>query len=124
MTPASVLKRLKANRASLVSDFHRASPKMAWLRLRRIAIKSTETENCYQSLNRDLHWLWNSVYYHSSTSVIRNFKPLAIVCGCTACFVSDLVGNPEDMFSHNAAHILAADLCLCLKHMQKAGCLV
>ena len=36
---------------------------------------------------------------------IRNFKPLAILCGCTAWFVSDLVGNPEDRFSHNEAHI-------------------
>ena len=33
------------------------------------------------------------------------FKPLAIVCGCAARFVSDLVGNPEDRFSHNEAHL-------------------
>ena len=26
-------------------------------------------------------------------------------CGCTARFISDLVGNPEDRFSHNEAHI-------------------
>ena len=62
MTPASVMKRLQANGASLMPDFHRASQKMAWLRLRRIANKSTETENCYVSLNRELRWLWNSVY--------------------------------------------------------------
>ena len=31
-------------------------------------------------------------------------KPLAIFCGCTAWFTSDLVGNPEDRFSHNEAH--------------------
>ena len=31
------------------------------------------------------------------------FKPLAILCGCTARFLSDLVGNPEDRFSHNEA---------------------
>ena len=43
MTPASVMKQLKANGASLVSDFHRTSPKMARLRLSRIANKSTET---------------------------------------------------------------------------------
>ena len=29
-----------------MSDFHRASLKMAYLRLRQIANKSTETENC------------------------------------------------------------------------------
>ena len=34
---------------------------------------------------------------------IRNFKPLAIFCGCTARFVSDLVENPEDRFSHDEA---------------------
>ena len=33
-------------------------------------------------------------------------KPLAIFCGCTAWFVSDLVGNPEDRFSHNEGHLL------------------
>ena len=35
----------------------------------------------------------------------RNFKLLAIFYSCTAWFVSDLVGNPEDRFSHVAAHI-------------------
>ena len=34
-----------------------------------------------------------------------NFKPLAILFGCTAPFVSDLVGNPEDRFSQNEAQI-------------------
>ena len=34
-----------------------------------------------------------------------NFKPLAIFCGSTARFKSDLVGNPLDRFSHNEAHI-------------------
>ena len=32
-------------------------------------------------------------------------KPLAIFCGCAVRFVSDQVGNPEDRFSHNEAHI-------------------
>ena len=36
---------------------------------------------------------------------IRNFMLLAILCGCTAWFVSDLVGNPEDRFSQNEAHL-------------------
>ena len=35
----------------------------------------------------------------------RNFKSLAIFYNCTARFVSDLVENPEDRFSHNEAHI-------------------
>ena len=29
-------------------------------------------------------------------------------CGCTARFVWDLVGNPEDRFSHNETHIIRA----------------
>ena len=33
------------------------------------------------------------------------FKHLDIFCVCTARFVSDLVGNPKDRFSHNEAHI-------------------
>ena len=37
-----------------------------------------------------------------------DFKPLAIFCDRTAQFVSGLVGNPEDRFSHNEAHILKA----------------
>ena len=36
----------------------------------------------------------------------QNFKPLANFCDYTAQFVSDLVGNPEDRFSQNEAHIL------------------
>ena len=62
MTPASVMKRLKANGASLMSDCIRASLEMAWLRLCRITNESTEIENNYSSLNRELRWLWNSVY--------------------------------------------------------------
>ena len=39
------------------------------------------------------------------SSYIRNFKPLAILCGCTAWFVWGLVRNPEDRFSRVAAQI-------------------
>ena len=42
--------------------------------------------------------------YNPSTFYTRNFKPLAIFCSCTARFVSDLVGNPKDWFSHNEVH--------------------
>ena len=34
------------------------------------------------------------------------FESLAIFCGCTAWFVWDLVGNPEDRLSHNEAHLV------------------
>ena len=56
------MKRFKANGASLMSDFHRASFEMDWLRLCRITNESTETENCYQSLNRELRWLHGTQY--------------------------------------------------------------
>ena len=36
----------------------------------------------------------------SSFQMIHS-KQLAIFCGCTDWFVSDLVKNPEDRFSHN-----------------------
>ena len=46
--------------------------------------------------------------------------------GCRAWFVLDLVGNSEDQFSHNEAHMSCYEK-TCLLHMQKqrhrsAGC--
>ena len=35
------------------------------------------------------------------------FKLLAFIQDCTDQFVLDLVGNPEDRFSHDTAHISA-----------------
>ena len=46
------MKQFNENGASLKSDFHRASPKMDLLRICRNTNESTETENCYYSLNR------------------------------------------------------------------------
>ena len=37
---------------------------------------------------------------------IYEMLSLYIVCSCTARFVSDLVGNPEDRFSYNEAHMI------------------
>ena len=45
-------------------------------------------------------------FRYTYSTIIRNFQPLAIFCGCTARFLSDLVGNPEDRFSHNEAHMM------------------
>ena len=46
-----------------------------------------------------------------------NFNPLAVFCGCTAQFVSDLVRNPEDRFSHNEAHFfLFAEQEQCIRY--------
>ena len=39
-------------------------------------------------------------------SIFEISSLLAIICGCTDRFVSDLVGNTEDRFSHNEAHLL------------------
>ena len=36
-----------------------------------------------------------------------NFKPLTIFLDCTAQFVSDLVGNPEERFSSDAALMMS-----------------
>ena len=44
--------------------------------------------------------------YLDSTFLIQNFKALTIFCDCTARFVSDQVGNPEDRFSQNEAHMV------------------
>ena len=44
-----------------MSDFHRSSLKIDWLLLFWITNESTETENNYSSLHRELHWMWNSV---------------------------------------------------------------
>ena len=46
-----------------------------------------------------------SVRYIDSTIPLlpesENFKTLTSFCSCTAWIVSDLVGNPEDRFSHD-----------------------
>ena len=39
------------------------------------------------------------------TLYFLNLKPLVIICGCTDRFMSDLVGNPRDRFSHDPAHM-------------------
>ena len=36
----------------------------------------------------------------------RNFQPLTIFCGCTARFVSGMVGHPKDRFSRDTALIM------------------
>ena len=33
------------------------------------------------------------------------YSTIPIFCDCTARFVSDLVGNPKDRFSHDAANL-------------------
>ena len=40
-------------------------------------------------------------------SAIPLLSKLLAICGCTARFVCDLVGYPEDRFSHNEAHFMS-----------------
>ena len=58
--------------------------------------RETDQRLCFRDIDRTIPLLSKSI----------NFKLLAIFCGCTAWFVSDLVGNPEDRFSHNEAQII------------------
>ena len=48
-----------------------------------------------------------------SFSYIQNFKLLACICECTGRFVSDLVRNPENWFSHVMAQMSISFLSLC-----------
>ena len=45
-------------------------------------------------------------YTDSKIPLLPKSKISSIFYSCTACFVWDLVENPEDRFSHNEAHIL------------------
>ena len=45
-------------------------------------------------------------FINSTCTIIQIFKPLTIFRGCTAWFVSDLVRNPKDRLSHDAAQML------------------
>ena len=44
--------------------------------------------------------------YTDSTIPLLPKSEIASFCGCTARFVSDLVGNPEDRVSHDEAHLI------------------
>ena len=55
--------------------------------------RETDQRFCFRRMN------------NPSTSLIQYFKHLAIFCDCTARFVSDLVGHPDDRFSRDAVHI-------------------
>ena len=44
-------------------------------------------------------------YYNTATFYIQNFKPLASRCNLAGQLRSYLVGNPEDRFSRDVAHL-------------------
>ena len=45
-------------------------------------------------------------YTDSTIPLLPKSKISSLFCGCKARFVPDLVGNPEDWFSHNEAHLM------------------
>ena len=45
-------------------------------------------------------------FRYTDTTISLLSKSEISSCGCTARFVWDLVGNPEDRFSQDEAHIL------------------
>ena len=47
-------------------------------------------------------------YCNRSSFYMRNLKPPPSFCSCAGRFVSYLVGNPEDRFSHDEAHLSSA----------------
>ena len=46
-----------------------------------------------------------SFRYIDNTITLLSESEISSLCGCTAWFVLDLVENPKDRFSHDAAHI-------------------
>ena len=54
----------------------------------------------------------DQLHIDSKTPLLSKYEVssiLAILCGCRAWFVWDLVGNPEDRFSHNEAQIMKTE---------------
>ena len=45
-------------------------------------------------------------YTDTTIPLLSKSKISTFFCGCTARFVSDLVGNPEDRFSHNEGQFI------------------
>ena len=72
---------------------------------KRSACASAQSDQgfCYPLLRQD----------NTSSFYIQNFKPLASFCCCAGQFESYLVGNPEDRFSRDEAHIFCTDFSLC-----------
>ena len=58
--------------------------------------------------------------YTDRTIPLLPKSEISSICGCTPRFVSDLVGNPEDRFSHNEAQLIfhiKCKFCKYLKHL-------
>ena len=76
--------------------------------------RAADQRLCFRYIDSTIPLLPKSTVYHGRKALnqtnkqnflIQHFKTLVIFCGCTVRFVSDLVRNPEDMFSRNADYI-------------------
>ena len=61
----------------------------------------------------------DSVITALNKSEISRLLKIAIFCGFTVWFVSDLIGNPEDLFSHGASMFLEM---LCAEKLRLLAC--
>ena len=59
-------------------------------------------------------------WYNTSSSYIQNFKPLANLCSRAGRFESYLVGNPEDRFSREEAHLKVLHVLNICYHQQSS----
>ena len=50
----------------------------------------------------------------------QTFKHLALFCDCPDRFMLNLVGKPEDWFSHDATHIISSGACI--DHWMNRSC--
>ena len=58
----------------------------------------------YEPRNEKIFFAYANISAFVS-SLIRNFKSLAVSCDCKTRFVSGLIINPQDRFCHGAAQI-------------------
>ena len=71
--------------------------------MRKLALRKKKTQIITAKLIRAFvfaTWIVQSLYFLN-----LKFQASSIFCGCTARFVSDLVGNPEARFSCNVAQL-------------------
>ena len=92
------------NVLSVPSDIHLANIKISLMRLvkiQRLLKQKLHWQNPHQtdasSVSKTMSLVVRKTAFciceNKDADQLRNFRPLAILCGCTACFVSDQVGN-------------------------------
>ena len=93
--------------AYFFSDFLRFDISLLLL---TVTMRGVSNKHCLLSLFSFLHEQRQRSAFHyidnKTPLYIRNFKPLSILYGCTAWFMSDLVGHPEGRLSLKEAHLV------------------